>query len=429
MQEVRDHFRTICGDVHVVRGLSDEGDYPEETVLTVGGVRIGLLHGHQCLPWGDVDALGAVQRRLGCEILVSGHTHRQRVYKYENRLLVDPGSATGAFTPGEAASTPSFCLMEVGGEPRGRVVAYCYRLEDGEVKVERIEHTLDLGDAGAVPPVSLVGGEVGGGQAGDGAEAVAKAEAEAETAAEAQAEVAAKAEAQAAAKAEAEAAAKAEAEVAAKAEAEAAAKAEAETAAKAGAEAAAKAKAEAEAAAKAEAEAEAAAKAEAEAAAKAKAEAEAAAKAKAEAAAKAEAEAEAAAKAEVEAKTEAEAAAQAEAEAEAAAKAEAETAANREVETEDPEPEPKSEPEPAGAVPEATDPFAPFAVSPSDPAAASAGPNLLGDLGDPFVQVAQTPPVASAMRDPFAAPEPVSGGGPHEAEPCADPFAASPSFS
>ena len=401
MQEVRDHFRTICGDVHVVRGLSDEGDYPEETVLTVGGVRIGLLHGHQCLPWGDVDALGAVQRRLGCEILVSGHTHRQRVYKYENRLLVDPGSATGAFTPGEAASTPSFCLMEVGGEPRGRVVAYCYRLEDGEVKVERIEHTLDLGDAGAVPPVSLVGGEVGGGQAGDGAEAVAKAEAEAETAAEAQAEVAAKAEAQAAAKAEAEAAAKAEAEVAAKAEAEAAAKAEAETAAKAEAEAAAKAKAEAEAAAK----------------------------AKAEAAAKAEAEAEAAAKAEVEAKTEAEAAAQAEAEAEAAAKAEAETAANREVETEDPEPEPKSEPEPAGAVPEATDPFAPFAVSPSDPAAASAGPNLLGDLGDPFVQVAQTPPVASAMRDPFAAPEPVSGGGPHEAEPCADPFAASPSFS
>ena len=409
MQEVRDHFRTICGDVHVVRGLSDEGDYPEETVLTVGGVRIGLLHGHQCLPWGDVDALGAVQRRLGCEILVSGHTHRQRVYKYENRLLVDPGSATGAFTPGEAASTPSFCLMEVGGEPRGRVVVYCYRLEDGEVKVERIEHTLDLGDAGAVPPVSLVGGEVGGGQAGDGAEAVAKAEAEAETAAEAQAEVAAKAEAQAAAKAEAEAAAKAEAEAAAKAEAEVAAKAEAEAAAKA--------------------EAETAAKAGAEAAAKAKAEAEAAAKAKAEAAAKAEAEAEAAAKAEVEAKTEAEAAAQAEAEAEAAAKAEAETAANREVETEDPEPEPKSEPEPAGAVPEATDPFAPFAVSPSDPAAASAGPNLLGDLGDPFVQVAQTPPVASAMRDPFAAPEPVSGGGPHEAEPCADPFAASPSFS
>ena len=168
MQEVRDHFRTICGDVHVVRGLSDEGDYPEETVLTVGGVRIGLLHGHQCLPWGDVDALGAVQRRLGCEILVSGHTHRQRVYKYENRLLVDPGSATGAFTPGEAASTPSFCLMEVGGEPRGRVVAYCYRLEDGEVKVERIEHTLDLGDAGAVPPVSLVGGEVGGGRQGMG---------------------------------------------------------------------------------------------------------------------------------------------------------------------------------------------------------------------------------------------------------------------
>ena len=149
----------------MVRGLGDGGgaDYPEETVVTVCGVRIGLLHGHQCLPWGDVDALGAVQRRLGCDILVSGHTHRQRVYKYENRLLVDPGSATGAFTPGEVTTPPSFCLLDVGGEPWGRVVVYCYSLEAGEVKVQRIEHTLELG--GEAPPhtpsKSEPGAEVG----------------------------------------------------------------------------------------------------------------------------------------------------------------------------------------------------------------------------------------------------------------------------
>ena len=33
---------------------------PEQKVLTVGQFRIGLTHGHQVVPWGDIESLGLV---------------------------------------------------------------------------------------------------------------------------------------------------------------------------------------------------------------------------------------------------------------------------------------------------------------------------------------------------------------------------------
>ena len=44
-------------------------------ILEIGEFRIGLIHGHQIVPWGDLDSLAALQRRLDVDILVSGHTH------------------------------------------------------------------------------------------------------------------------------------------------------------------------------------------------------------------------------------------------------------------------------------------------------------------------------------------------------------------
>ena len=48
-------------------------------VLEVGEFRIGLIHGHQVVPWGDIESLAALQRRLDVDILVSGHTHEFKV--------------------------------------------------------------------------------------------------------------------------------------------------------------------------------------------------------------------------------------------------------------------------------------------------------------------------------------------------------------
>lgn len=35
---------------------------PETKVVTLGNVKIGIIHGHQVVPWGDLEALAAVQR-------------------------------------------------------------------------------------------------------------------------------------------------------------------------------------------------------------------------------------------------------------------------------------------------------------------------------------------------------------------------------
>ena len=35
--------------------------YPEQKVVTVGQFKIGLTHGHQVVPWGDIEGLAMVR--------------------------------------------------------------------------------------------------------------------------------------------------------------------------------------------------------------------------------------------------------------------------------------------------------------------------------------------------------------------------------
>lgn len=101
--------------------------YPDQKVITVGQFRIGLTHGHQVVPWGDLESLALVssindniiiavvrkgnstiallyttrcmsimqvQRQLDVDILISGHTHKVYIIKYSdiinnNRLYRD----------------------------------------------------------------------------------------------------------------------------------------------------------------------------------------------------------------------------------------------------------------------------------------------------------------------------------------------------
>ncbi|KAH6572489.1 hypothetical protein BSLG_002407 [Batrachochytrium salamandrivorans] len=116
-KDTYDYLRTIAPDVITVRGDMDEFLPPSSTVLSSslpsssspqqppnakviqhGPIRIGLLHGHQVLPWGNVQALGIAARQLDVDVLVSGHTHVFEAFEHEGRFFVNPGSATGAFS-------------------------------------------------------------------------------------------------------------------------------------------------------------------------------------------------------------------------------------------------------------------------------------------------------------------------------------------
>lgn len=81
----------------VFKNFSQNLNYPEQKVVTVGQFRIGLCHGHQVVPWGDTESLALVQRQLDVDILISGHTHKFEAFEHENKFYINPGSATGAY--------------------------------------------------------------------------------------------------------------------------------------------------------------------------------------------------------------------------------------------------------------------------------------------------------------------------------------------
>ncbi|NXT02538.1 VPS29 protein, partial [Jacana jacana] len=136
-KESYDYLRSLAGDIHVVKGDLESLNYPEEKVVTVEQFRIGLIHGHQVIPWGDMASLVLLQRQLDVDILISGHTHRFEAFEHENKFYINPGSATGAYIWFPSRHTvPSFVLMDIQAST---VVAYVYRLIGDEVKVERIE--------------------------------------------------------------------------------------------------------------------------------------------------------------------------------------------------------------------------------------------------------------------------------------------------
>ncbi|CAK9002828.1 unnamed protein product [Durusdinium trenchii] len=135
-QSVAEHLRTIAGeDCHIVCGDADHDfNFPETCVTNVGDFKVGVVHGHQLVPWGDDNSLVKFAGRLGVDILVSGHTHRNSIVELGGKFLINPGSVTGACNAvGEFDITPSFMLMAVQEKS---VVLYTYELKEGQNEPE-----------------------------------------------------------------------------------------------------------------------------------------------------------------------------------------------------------------------------------------------------------------------------------------------------
>eukprot|EP00930_Biecheleria_cincta_P071773 TRINITY_DN59236_c0_g1_i1.p1 TRINITY_DN59236_c0_g1~~TRINITY_DN59236_c0_g1_i1.p1 ORF type:complete len:193 (-),score=34.18 TRINITY_DN59236_c0_g1_i1:108-686(-) len=135
-QDVVERLQGIAGeDCSIVAGDADlDFNFPETVVTTVGDYKVGVVHGHQVVPWGDTNSLVKYAGWLGVDILVSGHTHRSRVVEVAGKFLINPGSVTGACTAlGEFNITPSFMLMAIQGSS---VVLYTYELKEGQTEPE-----------------------------------------------------------------------------------------------------------------------------------------------------------------------------------------------------------------------------------------------------------------------------------------------------
>jgi vacuolar protein sorting-associated protein 29 len=107
-------------------------------VVNIGQFKIGLIHGHQIVPWADPLSLAILQRQMDVDILISGHTHRNEVTEYDGKWYINPGSITGAYTSLNMDVIPSFVLLAVQGN---KVVTYIYELKGDHVDVSKTEFT------------------------------------------------------------------------------------------------------------------------------------------------------------------------------------------------------------------------------------------------------------------------------------------------
>jgi vacuolar protein sorting-associated protein 29 len=141
-KETYDWLKTLSNNLHYVKGDFDlDETMPDKKCVQIGEFKIGMIHGHQVIPSGDIDSLGNVQRELGCDILVSGYTHELNVEVKDNVLYVNPGSISGAFSPSIKENSPSFILLALQGEI---AILYLYILNNDTKKfeVKKMEYTL-----------------------------------------------------------------------------------------------------------------------------------------------------------------------------------------------------------------------------------------------------------------------------------------------
>jgi vacuolar protein sorting-associated protein 29 len=74
---------------------------------------IGLTHGHQISPRGDLSQLETIAIQYNYNILISGHTHKEEITLTKNNiLLLNPGSVTGAWSF-VASRNPSFIVLQI----------------------------------------------------------------------------------------------------------------------------------------------------------------------------------------------------------------------------------------------------------------------------------------------------------------------------
>jgi len=89
--EQYDEIRELAPNVHVVAGDFDlQTSFPETRVVQVGDFRIGVVHGHQVIPWANQDALARMRRKLHCDVLISGHSHQNEITEYDGHYHINP---------------------------------------------------------------------------------------------------------------------------------------------------------------------------------------------------------------------------------------------------------------------------------------------------------------------------------------------------
>jgi len=133
-------FLSRLGPLRVVRGNMDYIENPREFKQKIEDIVVGMKHGDEVEPRGDIEGLKTLAIRMGVDVLITGHTHVPMAKELDVRgrkiLLLNPGSATGVWSGGLEHGPPSFMVLEVDGTS---LTVHLYQLRDDELVEEVYE--------------------------------------------------------------------------------------------------------------------------------------------------------------------------------------------------------------------------------------------------------------------------------------------------
>ena len=121
----------------LVRGNNDfDSSLPLGCILDCGGHRFFLCHGHQYALYSGYDTLAAAAANLDAEAVLFGHAHVPCYKKYNNILMINPGSI--GFPRSNIGATFAVVLCEPGKSPEAEFWGI-----GGQYSIKRLSGTVN----------------------------------------------------------------------------------------------------------------------------------------------------------------------------------------------------------------------------------------------------------------------------------------------
>lgn len=125
MEKLKENYPEVekfvhCGDIGlpvnevkgftVISGNNDvHGNYPDSLVVTIGDLRVFMIHGHQLAYGKRLESLAKKAKALDCQIACFGHTHVYQVENVDGVLCINPGS----LNYNRDGSAPCYAVVDV----------------------------------------------------------------------------------------------------------------------------------------------------------------------------------------------------------------------------------------------------------------------------------------------------------------------------
>ncbi len=109
---------------HIVTGNMDYGSsYDFHEAIRIENLGFLLIHGTQLRPRGNIDQLWQIAVQMDLDVAIHGHTHKEEIKLHRGKLVLNPGTISGATGGWPGRDNATFLELEVNNDDI-RVVLY-----------------------------------------------------------------------------------------------------------------------------------------------------------------------------------------------------------------------------------------------------------------------------------------------------------------